>query len=321
MLRPRAGAGGSEHEGRDGAAEAPSAVRSSRLVGRIAGCAVALLATGCPTPPPPSQFPSGEAALRAMKRTFSCANGVQGEGKIDHFSAKGRIRGEVYIFAVNPARVRFDVVSPFGAMLYTLTSNGQTFRMLDVKEKRFLHGPASACNLARLTQVPVPGHVLVSLLRGEAPLLVHQPEGVSIEWDSDGFYRVELGSTREASQEIHLEIHEQDFLKPWQQQRLRVTWLSTTQQGVVLYDAAFADHEVAHTAPPREDPDGIDDPIPPSGGRCDVEIPRTIRIRVPHADDDVVFEHKKVAFNPPIPDGAFSQPVPGGVRKQYVDCR
>jgi outer membrane lipoprotein-sorting protein len=281
----------------------------------------ALLTTGCPTPPPPSQFPSASDALRTLKQTHRCANGVQGEGKIDHVSPRGRIRGEVYIFAVNPDRVRFDVISPFGAMLYTLTSNGETFRMLDVKEKRFLHGPATACNLARLTQVPVPGHVLVSLLRGEAPLLVHRPEQAAIAWDSDGFYRVELESTREARQQLHLEVREEDFLKPWAEQRLRLVSLSTEQRGVVLYRADLSDHEPAHTAPPREDPDGIDDPIPPSGGACDAEVPRTIRIVVPHADDDVEFHYQKVSFNPPIPEGAFSQPVPGGVRQQYVDCR
>jgi outer membrane lipoprotein-sorting protein len=282
---------------------------------------VALLLTGCPSPPPPSQFPSAADALQGMKRTYQCANGVQGEGKLDHFSRQGRVRGDVYVFAVNPARVRFDVVSPFGAMLYTLTSNGETFRMLDVKDKRFLHGPASACNLARLTQVPVPGHVLVSLLRGEAPLLVHRPEQATLVWDGGGFYRVAIESTREARQELHLAIHDEDFLKPWTEQRLRLTSLITEQRGTVLYRADLTDHELAHTAPPREDPDGIDDPIPPSGGPCDVEVPRTIRIVVPHGDDDVVFSYQKVSFNPPIPEGAFSQPVPGGVREQYVDCK
>lgn len=281
----------------------------------------ALLLTGCPAPPPPSQFPTAADALSAMKRPYRCANGVQGEGKIDHLSPRGRIRGEVYIFAINPARVRFDVVSPFGAMLYTLTSNGETFRMLDVKDKRFLHGPASPCNLARLTQVPVPGHVLVSLLRGEAPLLRHQPEQATIEWDGGGFYRVAIDSTRRARQELRLEVREEDFLAPWSEQRVRLTSLRTEQGGAVLYQADLSDHEVAHTAPPREDPDGIDDPIPPSGGPCSVEVPRRIRIVVPHGSDDVIFQYDEVALNPPIPAGAFSQPVPGGVRQQYVDCR
>ena len=47
--------------------------------------------------------------------------------------------------------MRFDIVSPFGVVLYTLTSNGALFQMNDVKEKQFLYGPPSPCNLARLT--------------------------------------------------------------------------------------------------------------------------------------------------------------------------
>lgn len=278
-----------------------------------------LMVVGCCRTPPPSRFPTARDALTRMKRTYECANGVQGEGKIDHFSPKGRVRGDIYIFAVNPARVRIDVASPFGQMLYTLTSNGHTFRMLDVKGKQFLHGPADACNLARLTQVPVPGHVLVSLLRGEAPLLVHRPSDAVIDWDCDA-YRVQINSKNDATQELRLDVVDEDFEKPWQEQRLRLLSMTVWQKDTVLYTADLRNHELTHTAPPREDPDGLDDPIPPSGGPCDVEVPQSIRIQVPHSDDDVVFQYKKVKFNPPIPDGAFSQPVPGGVRKRLVRC-
>ena len=47
------------------------------------------------------------------------------------------------------------------------------FALADLRDKRFYVGPAAACNIARLTSVPVPGHVLVDLLRGEAPVLKH----------------------------------------------------------------------------------------------------------------------------------------------------
>jgi hypothetical protein len=291
------------------------------LVHQIGGALLLLLAvTGCPKPPPKSEFPTAHDALAQMKQTFACANGIQGDGKIDHFSAQGRVRGEVFLFAVNPARVRIDVVSPFGVMLYTLTSNGTDFQMLDTKAKQFLHGPASACNLARLTQVPVPGHVLVSLLRGEAPLLVHEPSAATIAWD-EGHYRIEIPSKHDATQRVDLVIHEDDFDKPWQEQRLRVTQVEVSQRGQILYSAELSNHEVAKTAPPRVDEDGLDPDIPPSGGPCNVEIPRSIHMVVPHQGDDVIFQHKEVAFNPPIPEGAFSQPVPGGVKKVFVNCQ
>jgi hypothetical protein len=286
------------------------------------GACVALLTSCCASAPPPaSQFPTADDALARMKATYACVNGAQGNAKIDHFSPRGRIRGDVYILAVNPDRVRFDVVSPFGATIYTLTSDGQRFQMLDLKEKQFLYGPASACNLARLTQVPVPGHALVSLLRGEAPVLVHDPRGATIAWDGDGFYRVLISSTRDASQEIHLTIPPEDMNRPWAEQRVRVTDVRVTQRGTDLYHAELKNHAAASTAAPRVDEEGIDDPIPPIGGACGAELPRSIRMRVPNTEDDVIFQYKDAKWNPPLLPGSFTQPVPGGVVRRYVTCK
>jgi hypothetical protein len=272
------------------------------------------------TQPPKSQFPTADAALDRMKASYACVNGVQGEAKIDHFSPKGRVRGDVLLTAVNPDRVRFDVVS-FGTTLYTLTSDGDRFQMLDVKEKAFLYGPSSPCNLARLTQVPVPGQALVSLLRGEAPILVHQPAGASIAWDpSGGFFKLGITSTREASEEIHLEVRPEDVDKPWQQQRVRVTHVRVAQRDVDLYDAELKNHEAAKTAPARVDPDGLEPDIQPSGPPCDAELPRSIRMRVPNTEEDVVFQYKEAKWNPPIVPGAFEQKPPGGVRTMFVTC-
>ena len=292
--------------------------RPAFVVLAFIGLAPLLLAC-CGTAPPRSQFPTADDALGRMKATYACVNGVQGTAKIDHFSPKGRVRGEVLIFAVNPDRVRFDVVSPFGATIYNLASNGKQFQMLDYKEKQFLHGPASACNLARLTQVPVPGHALVALLRGEAPVLAHEPAGATIAWD-DGSYRVQVQSTRNASQEVHLEVHPDDWDKPWAQQRVRVTNVRVSQGGVDLYQAVLKNHEPARTAAPREDPDGLEDTIPPSGGACDAELPRSIRMTVPNTEEDVIFQYKEAAWNPPIVAGAFTLKMAGGVRKVFVDC-
>lgn len=290
---------------------------------RAAGAVAALaLSTGCiPAKAPRSPFPSADAALGRMKDSYACVNGVQGDARIDHFSPQGRVRGEVLLLAVNPDRVRFDVVA-FGTPVYTLTSDGQSFEMLDIKEKLFLHGPASPCNLARLTQVPLPGHALVSLLHGEAPVLLHQPPAATIAWDGGegGFYRILLDSSREAKEEIHLQIRPEDLDKPWEKQRVRVTHVRVAQRGIDLYDAELSRHEAAATGPARTDPDGIDEPIPPSGPVCDAELPRSIRMRVPNSGADVVFQYKEARWNPPLIPGAFRQNRPGGVRERYVTC-
>ena len=67
-----------------------------------------LLAAGmtacCAHGAPASQFPTANDALARMKESFACTNGVQGTAKIDSFSPRGRIRGDLYLFAMNPDR-------------------------------------------------------------------------------------------------------------------------------------------------------------------------------------------------------------------------
>jgi len=299
----------------------PSRARSSALTALFGFAAAAC--TACGAAPPKSQFPSADDALNRMKATYACVNGVQGQAKIDSLSKQGRVRGDIYILAQNPDRVRFEVVSPFGPTLFLLTSDGKEFQLLDVKNKQFLYGPPSACNLARMTQVPVPGHALVSLLRGEAPVLLHKPEQARISWEgasAPGFYRLLVDGTNGGLEEVHLEVLDKDFDKPWNEQRLRVRDVRVAQMGVDLYHAELSNHEVAHTAPPREDEDGVGDPIPPTGGVCDAEMPRSIHMQVPGSDNDVIFQYKEGKWNPPVVDGAFTQKESGGVSKGYVDC-
>lgn len=292
-------------------------------VGRVLALSLACATFACNRPPPPSQFPTADAALGRMHACYDCSLGVQGTAKVDLVTQQGRVKGDVYLFAVTPDRVRFDVVSPFGATIYTLTADGRDFKLADQQQKTFFHGPATACNLARFTQVPVPGHALVSLLKGEAPVLVHSPDATSITWDGGGYYVLTIPSKNEAFEEVRLGVHPDDFDKPWQEQRVRVLGVRVAQAGVDLYDAELDDHRPIETAAARVDEEGIDDPIPPSGPACQSEIPHTIRFRVPHTEDDVLFQYVKgeAKWNPPLIDGTFTQPVPGGMRRAFVECR
>jgi hypothetical protein len=266
-------------------------------------------------------MPSAEAALDRMKATYACVNGVQGEARIDHQSPQGRIRGTVLPLLQNPDQVRIDVLAPVvTTMLFTLTSDGKQFQLLDMQRKEFLVGPAKACNLARLTQVPVPGHVLVSLLRGEAPVLKHDTGRSTIAWDGEGFYRVKLVGDNGSEEELHFGLRDGDADKPWEQQRVRVRRVRVSQQGYDWYDAELQNHAAIATAPAYEDPDGLDPPIPPNGPPCDAELPMSIQVRVPSTGEDVIFQYKKAAWNPPIRQGVFSQEQPAGTMRVPSDC-
>jgi hypothetical protein len=276
---------------------------------------------GCPSVAPPiSQVPTGDAAIERLRATGACGESVQANAKIDQFGEHGRVRGDVMLFAAAPAKVRLDVVSPFGVALATLTSDGDRFALADLREKRFYFGPASACNIARLTTVPVPGHALVSLLRGQAPVLKHDPAGAKVEWSSKGYYVVTLASTRDASEVLHIAPHPEDFARPWTEQRMRLRQVVVRQYGGVRYQADLDDFAPAPMAGPRVDPDHLEPDLPPSGPECHAELPRKIHVEVPDEDEDVNFRYVEVTWNPPLPEGTFVQAPPPGMQPMPVRC-
>ena len=191
--------------------------------------ALALFTVGCGRTPPSSQFPNAQAALDRMRETYACSRGLSGEAKLDYFGEAGRVRGDLWYLVSLPNKVRLDVVSPFGATISSLTSDGQRFNLLD--------------------------------------------------------------------QDV---VHE--------------------QVGVPLYSIELRGHRVAHTAPPRKDPDGIDPPLPPSGPQCDAPVPMRLRIEVPQAEHDLMLDNHEVKHNPPLDQGAFAQETPAGVRVRSSPC-
>ncbi|HYP97822.1 MAG TPA: hypothetical protein VER96_04045 [Polyangiaceae bacterium] len=286
---------------------------------RLVSALLTVLAVGCATPPPASQFPNAQAALDRMRATTSCSRALTSDAKIDYFGEAGRIRGSLLYVVAVPDKLRLDVVSPFGATISTVTSNGHDFALFDLRQKQFLRGPANACNLGRFTHVPVPPAALVQLLRGEAPVLVHTPNAATIAWES-GEYVVRIQSTRDATEEIHLQPLAQDYALPFGSQRVRVTEVRVMQQGVELYRAQLVGHRPAKMSAPRVDPDGLDPPIPPSGPTCQSEVPGRLRLQVPDGDQDVILENVEVSHNPPLSAQAFEQTPPGGVVVRYSPC-
>ncbi len=279
----------------------------------------AALAIACARAAPPSQFPTADAAIARMRQTYTCSRGVRGESKVDYFGEQGRVRVNALFLASRPERLRIDVFSPFGVTLSTLTADGHDFALLDLHDKRFFRGPATECNVQRFLRVPVPPFALVSLLNGEAPVLVHQPGDAQLAWSS-GAYTIRIRSLHDATEEIRLEPAPSDWNRPWSEQRLRVREVRVDQRGIELYRAELDDFSVAHTARPRVDPDGIDPDIPPSGPPCDAEVADRIHIQSDASAQDVVLVHHDVVHNPPLFPGLFRQSAPPGTRVRESDC-
>lgn len=284
------------------------------LVALLVGCG------GAPT----SRIPDAAKALGQMREGMTCSRGLQAEAKVDYFEKNRRVRGNVAILAALPDNIRIDVFSPFGLNLSTLTSDGSQFALYQAQERQYLLGSASSCNLARFTKVSLPPFVLVQLLRGEAPVLIHAPEQASIVWDSSwlgtGHYTLEIRGKNESLERISLVPAPDDWSLPWYQQRLRVENVTVSQAGRDLYQVMLEGHAPAPTAPPREDPDGLEPAILPSGPQCRAEVPRRIRFVSADSETDFVLSYSNVQHNPPLLPSVFRQVIPGGVRVLHSEC-
>jgi hypothetical protein len=298
------------------AAEALQRPARRRLLRIAALCAIAV---GCHRAAPASRFPSARDAIDSMRASVACSRGLTGEGTIDYFGDEGRIRAKSLYVVARPARLRFDVVNPLGGVLSTLTSDGQSFAFYDLRERQFLTGPADECNIEQALKVPVPPEALVELLTGQAPILVHRSEQARLGWES-GAYVLRIDSEHAAAEEIHLVPRDEDWQRPWQEQRLRVLEVRVSQQGLVLYDARLDEHRASTTARPRVDDEGIEPEVPPSGPSCSAEVPRRVRFLVPGAGRDIVFIQTDVHHNPPLTPGLFGQIAPAGVRVRSSSC-
>jgi hypothetical protein len=287
-------------------------------IGRVAFASLLAL-LGCSRAAPPSQFPTARAAIERMRETTACSRGISGEATLDYFGDEGRVRVNSLYVVARPERIRFDVFNPLGGVLSTLTSDGQHFALLDVRQKLFLTGAASECNIERALRVPIPPPALGQLLTGQAPILVHQPGQAQLSWDA-GSYRIAIQGEHDAVEELRLVPHESDWLKPWAEQRVRVQWVRVSQKGLVLYEVDMDEHKAASIAPPRKDAEGIEADVPPSGPACNAEVPRRVRFRVPGAGTDLIVLQKMVQHNPPLVRGIFQQEAPGGVRRELSSC-
>ena len=166
----------------------------------------------------------------------------------------------------------------------------------------------------------MPPHALLSLLRGEPPLLVHDAPQATLAWEG-GQYVVRIASKHQATQEIAISPADADYDKPFAQQRVSLSSVEVRQQNYVLYRAELEQHDPAATALPRSDPDGIDPDVPPSGPECRAAVPRRLHLEVPAEEQDLVLSISDIAHNPPLKTGAFEQTPPGGVVVRSSPCQ
>lgn len=263
-----------------------------------------LLFVGCPRPGcPTTPHEDPSTALRMHRSLHRTLGSMRAEARVDQRGSEGRVRGTVLLFLQRPDRVRFDAMTQFGPAA-VLTSNGNAFQLLDMREDRFLEGEACPSNIARLLGVALGGEEVARFLVGDSPRL--DTDQISMACGDEG-YVITL-TTEHQRQEIVLAVRGADHELPPEAQHLRLVRSELfTAAGDTVWRATFEDYQVV-TDPADEEGRGI-------------AMPFRVRFEDPgrEADTLVRFKSIEIVTDPPRPE-VFQQDAPPGVTVEHVMC-
>jgi hypothetical protein len=254
---------------------------------------LALFASGCPKPAVrPYPPPTPEQLLDALRSRADRITTLRATAKLDHFANGGeRVRVKVSLLLARRAKLRIEADSPLGGALATLTSDGKQFQLLDLRNNRFLQGPAKACNVARLIRLEIPPEDVVSVLMGEAPL----PGSATIKgagWDSEDGGRevLALGLPDGGEEVIKLDARD----KTWDVRRAE----RRDASGKVLWSV---------TNDKFEEHDGV-------------RLPGISTVREPPHGADAEIKFRSVEPNVELGDDLFHLPTPEKITPEPADC-
>lgn len=165
---------------------------------------LAVIAGGCfaPRAERPYPPPTAGALLGALRHRAAGVRSMRGEARIDHRGEAGRVGAAVLIAVRRPASLRLDALSPFGSPVASLATDGRTVGFFDRDSGRFMRGPAKACSLLTLVQLPLGPDDAVEVLLGGVPLLDGDAE---VSWDGRAVREVvRIRHTSGAAQEVRL---------------------------------------------------------------------------------------------------------------------
>ena len=274
---------------------------------------MAAACTGCPVSPPLSHLPDGQAAIDRLRASSACAQAVRVDDSSASVPKVPIVKLGAMAIAQRTNRFRFDF-SAFGQPAATLTCDGSTLTFVDLRNSQMQQLPATSAALASAVGIGVTPNVIVSLMLGRPPVLVHT-QAPSVKWES-GHYVVDVDGANAWHERIELVPRETDWSKPWQEQRMRLLRVRVSKDGLDLYDARLGDHKVIIPAPSAAQPTSLCNPELDAvlGTKCDsggaasikcedVELPTDVEIQ--SGGRTVSIYEKKVVLNPPVDPAVF----------------
>ncbi len=238
------------------------------------------------------------AQLAATMETHSHgATSVRGFARMEAYGPKGRVKVDQLILAQAPSMLRIETLTPFDQPLSWLTSDGTTFNLYTLEEKKFYTGPATETNIARLLPVRLPPQALINLILGGVPTITASPEGEP-QWDhKQGEWILHYRNPEHSLyQKVRidpgtLQVRETQVLRETVINNAERSGPSETRQ-TVLYTLKYEDRKKA-------------------GGFS--HFPHKVRILMPGEKLDITFQWRDIELDQELPDTAWTLEQPRGV--------
>lgn len=270
----------------------------------IAGLGAVLL-SACPGRPCPTYpFGSPELVLDHYRDMRRPARVLRAEARVDRRGGEqGRIRGTVLMFVQRPDRVRFDAMTQFGPAA-VLTSDGEEFALMDLRENRFFVGPTCPSNIERLLGIRFGGEEVTRLLLGETPRIPHDDQSLRCE---NGTYIVTLEGEGGLRQELAVEVRPSDLGARPGEQRLRLRRSEVfNADGSTQWRVTYDDYRF------------VADPA--DGEGRGVAMPFTVRFVDPRHGVDTEVRFEDIDLNVEVPPDTFEQEPRPGLTVEQVSC-
>lgn len=248
----------------------------------VAGCA----ARSTPGPTSPgttadASLPPPQRILDALAQRREAVRSLRAMARLNYSSPEESRRAKQLVIAERPDRLRFEVLSPFGAVYVLAAANGSLAAWARA-ESTVYRGHASAENLQRYAQVDLPVTTAVDLLLGTPPLLsglesvVSADQGLVELWQDTGRTVLVLW----VSPQLEPQRYEQ-----------------RANDGRVLLRATFGAYAAI---------DGV-------------RVPTQLGIELPPAQRRIDIALSETEVNPPLPDTVFALETPAGSKEVNLD--
>lgn len=252
------------------------------------GALLLLRGSSCIQVERPYAAPTAAEVVAAIQARGQKVRSIRAETRMSHRTDQGKVKATVRLMVQRGGKLRFDAVTPFDTPLATLVSDGESFTLVDAKQNRHFHGPASPCNIARLLQVALAPDDVLTVLGGSTPLIQH--ESATLAWDSRGNAEVLTLKGKHLTQTVRLDGTD----RRWDLLRSEIR----DHKGKTLLRIAG-------------------DAYRKVGG---LRVPRRVSVDQPERKAELELTFKQQEINLTLPPAAFQLLKPDGLPSQRVEC-